>query len=116
MLAICTGDTNVGGIRRAIIELPMVMHSPGGHGALLGGAITKLFYCVGLYGGLLAGRCYIRVGYIPVHTWKGQLPKQLTTQRVNRKYHTTFNWRTKEHNIADAVALGDWYLTKSPGT
>jgi len=79
------------------------------------GALGKLFFTVGLFYGLLS-EVTSDVYLIPVRNWKGQLPKQLTTKRVNQKYGTKFNWRTKQHNIADAVALGDWYLTKrKPG-
>lgn len=92
------------------IEEPTQFHSPGGHAVLLSGALQKLFFTVGFISGTL--RRVAHISYVPVMDWKGQLPKQLTTIRVNRKYNLSLNWRTKWHNAADAIAMGDWYLNQ----
>ena len=89
------------------IEMPQEFHSPGGHAVMHSGALSKLFYTVGFISGVLG-----KVRPIPVLQWKGQLSKQLTTKRINIKYKLKFNWRTKQNNIADAVAIGDWYLSR----
>lgn len=94
-----------------IIELPTNFHTPGGQAASLSGALLKL----GFTAGAIAGACQTcvdRVHMIPVNMWKGQLPKQLTTKRVNKKYKLSLNWMNKENNEADAIALGDWWITK----
>jgi hypothetical protein len=60
--------------------------------------------------GALAGWCIsqgIGICFIKVSQWKGQLPKHMTKKRMERKYNVTFE-TTDE---ADAVGLGDWYLT-----
>ena len=95
------------------IEEPRVFHSPGGHAVALAGALEKLFFTVAYISCSLRIVYGCDVLYIPVSNWKGQLPKQLTTMRVNRKYNLSLNWRTKEHNAADAIAMGDWWITKN---
>jgi hypothetical protein len=99
------------GYRLVAIEMPSVY---GGSGAVARdtNSITKLAYGVGVMVGMLR---YIADGcsdidLVPVLDWKGNLPKQLTTVRVTKKYGVKLDWRSKEHNTADAIALGDWYL------
>ena len=43
---------------------------------------------------------------IPVSKWKGQLPKHVTTKRMEKKYERKF----ATSDEADSVGLGDWYL------
>jgi hypothetical protein len=60
--------------------------------------------------GALAGWCIgqgLEVRFIKVSQWKGQLPKHMTKKRMERKYNVAF----KTTDEADAVGLGDWYLT-----
>jgi hypothetical protein len=41
--------------------------------------------------------------------WKGQLPKEATMTRCSETYG--IEWSKKnEHNIADAIMIGDWWL------
>jgi len=86
---------------------------------MFSGALQKLYFVVGCIFGILGEHLgYQHITFIPVYQWKGQLPKQLTTVRVNRKYHLHLDWKTNENNIADAIAIGDWYLNerKKPAT
>lgn len=70
---------------------------------------------VGYISGFINSDSINKCQYIRVIDWKGQLPKQITTQRVNKHYKLNLNWRTKQHNIADAIAMGHWYLNEKPG-
>jgi hypothetical protein len=81
------------------------------------GALQKLYFTVGYLAGALQAENYIRwVRYIPVRDWKGQLPKQLTTLRINRRYGLELNWRTKENNVADAIGIGHYWLKRRKPT
>lgn len=98
------------------IEMPQVIASAGGTAANMSGAIPKMYFLVGMLYQTFSLEFRPRqdkIALIPVLAWKGQLPKQLTTVRVNRKYKLKLNHRTKENNIADAIALGDWYLARA---
>lgn len=44
----------------------------------------------------------------PVKKWKGNVPKQVTQDRVRRHW----GWKGDDHNEADAVGLGDYVLRK----
>ena len=92
------------------IEEPTTMHTLGGHATLLSGALPKLFYMVGLITGILGFGQSNHMRYVPVNQWKGNLPKALTTKRVNKKYGTSFKASNKTHNIADAVGIGDYII------
>lgn len=77
------------------------------------GALQKLFYTVGNISGALQTENTVRwIRYVPVYKWKGQLPKQLTTKRTNRRYKLDLDWKTKEHNAADAIGIGHWFLNE----
>ena len=102
---------NMNGVTLVGIEMPTQFHSPGGHAALHSGAVGKLFYTVGYLTAFLEENA-MSVIHIPVGYWKGQLPKQLTTQRINRRYNLQLNWKSKENNQADAIAIGTWFLDK----
>jgi hypothetical protein len=45
---------------------------------------------------------------IPVRTWKGQVPKVVTMNRVRRSW----GWEGTDDNEADAVGIGDWWIRK----
>lgn len=47
----------------------------------------------------------------PVRAWKGTTPKKITQLRVGRWW----GWEGKDHNEADAVGIGDWYMRKECG-
>jgi len=47
------------------------------------------------------------VSLIPVSMWKGQLSKEITKKTMEEKYQVIF----KTSHEADAVGIGDWFLT-----
>ena len=47
--------------------------------------------------------------FIPVSDWKGQLPKDVTTRRMEAKYDI----KTSSNDEADAIGIGDYYLNRS---
>jgi len=49
-----------------------------------------------------------RVYLIPVSEWKGQLPKEVTQKRMEKKYGVKF----LTDDESDACGLGDYYLTE----
>lgn len=49
-----------------------------------------------------------QVELLPVHRWKGQVPKTVTIQRIRRRY----GWMGNDHNEADAIGIGDWWWRK----
>ena len=50
----------------------------------------------------------VAVELVPVRDWKGSVPKHITLKRIQRAW----GWRGMDHNIADAVGIGDWYIRK----
>lgn len=88
-----------------LIELPSHYDSGKGAAARNSGAILKLF---GLVMALREKLDPARVRLVPVRMWKGTVPKEITQKRV-RKY---WDWAGEDHNEADAVGIGDWYLRK----
>jgi len=46
---------------------------------------------------------------VKVSTWKGQVSKDITADRIKRR------WGMEVHRLdeSDAIGIGDWYLCKS---
>ena len=94
--------------RLLVIEDMEVRLSAAGQGAVNSGSLGKLIGCVhSLRTTGVALGC--RVHLVPVSRWKGQVPKEVTQRRVR----THWGWQGEDHNEADAVGIGDWYLRKS---
>ena len=49
---------------------------------------------------------------VPVSTWKGQLPKDVTQAKMEAKYGV----KVKYDHESDAIGLGDWWLKKQKET
>jgi hypothetical protein len=57
------------------------------------------------------GRSFaVKAEFIPVSDWKGQLPKDVTTRRTEKKYNIT----TSTHDEADAIGIGDYFVNHTP--
>jgi Holliday junction resolvasome RuvABC endonuclease subunit len=91
-----------------LIEQPMNFMSSKGSAATNSGAVNKLMACVfqlkGMINALYPNNI---VKLIPVQTWKGNVPKEITQKRV-KKY---WNWEGEVDEI-DACGIGDWYIRK----
>lgn len=62
--------------------------------------------------GLLSGRVFPSPFYfVPVHAWKGQLPKRVVEERLAKKLGTFFTRDIKSH-AWDAIGIGLWALGK----
>lgn len=97
---------------RCLVELPSAYQSETGQAASHSGATIKLagiaFASATLvkYHEMLGKD--IKVDMIPVNKWKGTVPKKITQMRVKRAW----GFCPKDHNEADAVGIGDWYIRK----
>lgn len=69
---------------------------------------TKLCLAAGVIAGAAMSHG-ILVELIPVHSWKGQLPKRITKQRMEEKYKL----KCKTDDEADALGILDWWLGKN---
>jgi len=89
-----------------LIEMPQIF---GGRGVVAqnSSALYKLIACV-----FSLRQMFLdldeEVVLIPVTKWKGQVPKEVTQRRV-RKY---WKWKGTDHNEADSIGIGDWYIRK----
>jgi len=93
---------------RVVIELPHTYAAGKGTVARNSGAIMKLGALVFSIRStaLMEG---VDVTLVSVAKWKGNLPKKITQKRIR----TRWGWEGKNHNEADAVGIGDWYIRKS---
>lgn len=90
-----------------VIEMPAVwLKKKRGKAAARGGAVVKLAVCAGMIAGMMNERGY-DVVFVLVATWKGQVAKEVTQRRVLRRYGIR-----GDHNMIDAVGIGDWYCRK----
>lgn len=105
------------GITKVVIERPQVFMSGKGQAAGNAGSILKLTGLVyTIYGSLglvgISGGKVVKAGVdvmlVGVSKWKGQTPKRITQRRIMK------HWRVlcEDHNEADAVGIGDWYIRK----
>lgn len=96
-----------------IIEQPECYTSPRGSASLASGAIPKLFsFVFSLRQALLSGNIpRANIILVTVSRWKGQCPKDITMKRMLTKYNLSYNDVRGDHNITDAIGLGDWYMS-----
>lgn len=97
------------GASLAVIEQPQMFSSARGKAAAASGSVLKLTAVA------FALRERLRVmgmnvTMVPVSRWKGQTPKKITQMRVRR----VWGWEGADHNEADAVGIGDWWIRKGP--
>lgn len=95
-----------------MLEIPEYW-AVGGYAARESGSIPKMmFLCGGIY-------TYFHLRKIPVQTatprqWKGQLPKDVVRNRMERemvpRYFTTQEWARIDHNIMDAICIGHFWI------
>jgi len=75
------------------------------------GAIYKLTFLVGM---LYSLRWSFPVIAVIPRAWKGQLPKEVTKNRLRESYvpcyYTKREWNRLDHNIADAIGVGHWRI------
>lgn len=83
------------------IELPIVIQSAVGDAAARRGDVVKLTLLTGAYTSVLWRLCHGDVEYVPVHAWKGQLPKTAVIRRIQKR----IVFKTSNH-AWDAVGIG----------
>jgi len=98
------------GVKVILIEQPESWGAYKSLASLRSGSLLKLE----LLAGALVGWAFYKLGsdagvyFIKVSTWKGQLPKEVTQERMETKYQCKF----ATNDEADAVGIGDWYLNR----
>lgn len=90
---------------KVVIERPQVFLSGKGQAAQNSSAILKL---TGLVFAIYGTLSEVDVMLVGVTKWKGQTPKRITQRRIMK------HWKVlcKDHNEADAVGIGDWFIRK----
>lgn len=93
---------------RVVCEYPKFFGSAGGHMVAASGDLLKLTFLVGAIGGACIPLPFIPIG---VNDWKGQLPKEVVEERINRRYGIPKmrDLGVKSHAY-DAVGIGLYYL------
>lgn len=99
-------------VQHLVLEVPEHW-AIAGFNARESGSMTKLmFLCGGIF-------TYFNMIGVPVHTlhpreWKGQLPKDVVRERLKKsmipKYFTLKKWMDLDHNIMDAVVIGQFWI------
>ncbi len=99
-------------VSEVAIELPDHYSSAKGEAAKNSDAILKLIFQVAtIRSTILSLIPSCEVILIPVRKWKGSQPKHLTQRRIRNHWH----FENVNHNICDAVGIGDWLLRKRRG-
>lgn len=98
-------------VSECVIEQPELFLSSGrGKGASNSGSILKLMGCVfAIRQAMLSAG--VRVTLVPVHVWKGTVPKVITLRRMRRRW----GWDGDDLNISDSIGVGDWYIRRGRG-
>ena len=96
-----------------VMEMPCVWQSPRGAAASNSGALVQLSIGAGcLYTSLKASLLPFKSFTVTPQKWKGQLPKELFFERMNKKYSLGLKYNMANCNITDAVGLYEWYKEK----
>lgn len=90
------------GVNQIFCEYPAFFDSAGGTMVAKKGDLLKLTYVVGLFGGMV---CPTPFHLIPVHVWKGQLPKEVVNKRIKAILGEKKCVNIKTH-AWDAVGIG----------
>lgn len=94
-------------VKLVISEFPQEMHGGRGEVALKSGSVRKLAAYVGMLEGRI-GNHHRAFKIVEPITWKGQLPKEITTKRVLRDYPQVP--RGLRSDIYDAIGIGRWRI------
>jgi hypothetical protein len=89
-------------LEKIIYEMPEIWFSARGQISKESGALEKLYFVCGMIQGKFE---YIAYPLTPSQ-WKGQLPKDVTLERICKKYHL----KDITSHEADAIAIGDYVL------
>lgn len=88
------------------IEFPGFFESAAGTMVAKTGDLAKLTYLVGLICGTVQAQIFIRsFKLVPVHEWKGQLPKSVVNERIKKILGEKTCEKIKSHAF-DAVGIG----------
>ena len=90
-----------------VCEMPAVFHSARGRQGTRTEAIQKLYYLVGCIAGKADELGIPFETYTPIQ-WKGNIPKEVTIRRINRKYGTSIS----DNNVADAVGIAAYHISQ----
>lgn len=113
LLGILTGLHTSWGFNHVVIEMPEVRHDPTGTKASTSGAMAKLNFAVGAIWQWARATVGGPVVLVPVHEWKGQLPKELMLRRLQKRgLCLDLQPTARSLNESDAVALLSWYVEK----
>jgi hypothetical protein len=89
-------------VNRVYIEYPAYFESAGGQMVARKGDLLKLTFLVGC----IFGHFYpVPVVLVPVHTWKGQLPKEIVKRRIKQILGETKCKSLKSHDF-DSTGIG----------
>ena len=89
---------NSNGIQMAGIEYPAFFDSAGGTMVAKKGDLLKLTFLVGIIYSYLRRNPQTKVLLVPVHEWKGQLPKLVVIQRIKMHYGSRITRNLKSHD------------------
>lgn len=109
MVAQLMGVAKKYGVHVVVIEKPQVFGGNAGVAAANTESVMKLSACVwAIRQAMRYVAPVMHVELVNVNKWKGQTPKSVTQMRVRRHW----GWDGKDHNEADAVGIGDWWIRK----
>lgn len=97
-----------------VVEKPATWGSGRGMKAATSGALQVLARAEGVITTSLKLGLQARLVYtVEAIKWKGQLPKEIVFDRMNKKYGLNLKAKTQAvFNMTDAVGIFDWYLNK----
>lgn len=89
------------------LEYPTFQAGTKGMAAARSGGTLELAYLCGM---LVEAGYGLRSSLVPFRTWAGQVTKEMTCRRVNRRFGLMADYRTSDNDWADAIAMGAWAL------
>jgi hypothetical protein len=96
----------LGRVDRVVMEMPGYMAGVGGHMVAQSGDLVKLALLTGMI--FEASHAFSsNVELVPVHEWKGQLPKDVCAERIFEIMGASFPKGQSNHAV-DALGIGLW--------
>lgn len=93
-----------------LLEQPKSYATGKGYAAMQSQSLLKLVQFCGMITYII-GEHKKKLHTIFPEQWKGQLPKRITTIRINKKMGLSLDWKdTRENNSADAIGLAIYWL------